>query len=483
MSNFRDYDQNQTVFRRLVPSQLLEEDHPARIVDAVVEKLNLDQVYAWYKEEGKPAYHPQMMLKVLFYSYLIGNMSCRKMEAGLQLRADYVFLSGDQVPDFRTLNAFRTRHLAQLPGLFAQIVLLCSALGMVDFKNLAIDGQKIQANANFRNNVDRARAKKQLSRVRKGMEKLLQQEPNDSLSQETIDERRKGLERKEIRLAQTLATLESMEDEKASINMVDADAKIMRHKDRRILPSYNQQSAVDGRFGITCAVATTQTGDVPCDLFAMVDAAKANAGKSFESVLADSGFSDYETLRAMEEDRDETFHVPDKRQEVVDSGETARGEYDKSKFTAGEDGATMTCPAGKAMKMAREEQFDDGHATRFFIGVGCAECPVQSACSKSKDGKRRVYYDSREPFRQIMRERLRSSEGREAYRQRQGIVESNHGHDQKNLGWRQHHLRSLPKATLEFQLLRLAGNIGKIARYKAREFLAMAAGTPICVGA
>jgi hypothetical protein len=57
-------------------------------------------------------------------------------------------------------------------------------------------------------------------------------------------------------------------------------------------------------------------------------------------------------------------------------------------------------------------------------------------------------------------------------------VEPNHGHDQKNLGWRQHHLRGLPKATLEFQLLRLAGNIGKIARYKAHEFLAMAGGFP-----
>jgi transposase len=478
MSNFRDYDQNQTVYRQLVPSQLLEDDHPARIVNAVVEKLNLDQVYAWYKEEGKPAYHPQMMLKVLFYSYMIGNMSCRKMEAGLQLRADYVFLSGDQVPDFRTLNAFRTRHMVELPGLFAQIVLLCSALGMVDFKNLAIDGQKIHANANFRNNVDRARAKKQLERIRKGMEKLLKQEPNDSLSQETIDERKRRLERKEIRLAQTLATLESMEDEKASINMVDADAKIMRHKDRRILPSYNQQSAVDGSFGITCAVATTQSGDVPADLFSLVDAAEANAGKPFVSVLADSGFSDYETLRAMEEDRDEAFHVPDKMQEVVDSGETARGEYDKSRFSANEDGTAMTCPKGKAMQMAGEKHFEDGHTERTFVGLGCAECPVRSACTKAKDGKRQVSYDSREPFREVMRERLRSTEGREAYRQRQGIVESNHGHDQKNLGWRQHHLRSLPKAELEFQLLRLAGNIGKIARYKAHEFLAMAGGMP-----
>ncbi len=111
MPKFRDYNQRQNVLRLVCPDKLLEEDHPARIVDAVVEKLELDELYAVYAEEGNIAYNPRMMLKVLFFSYLIGEMSSRKMEAGLEYRADYIFLSGDQVPDFRTLNNFRTRHL------------------------------------------------------------------------------------------------------------------------------------------------------------------------------------------------------------------------------------------------------------------------------------------------------------------------------------------------------------------------------------
>ena len=69
---------------------------------------------------------------------------------------------------------------------------------------------------------------------------------------------------------------------------------------KRKLPSYNQQSAVDGKFAVTCAVATTQAGDKPGDLFAMVDMAKENAGGTFDAVLADSGFSDYETLRVIQ---------------------------------------------------------------------------------------------------------------------------------------------------------------------------------------
>lgn len=95
-----------------------------------------------------------------------------------------------------------------------------------------------------------------------------------------------------------------------------------------------------------------------------------------------------------------------------------------SKLSVGEEDTTMSCPLGKRME--------------------------------------------------IMRERLETDAGREQYRKRQGIVESNHGHDQKNLGWRQHHLRGLAKAGLELMLLRLAGNIGKVARCKVEEFLAYA---------
>ena len=55
-----------------------------------------------------------------------------------------------------------------------------------------------------------------------------------------------------------------------------------------------------------------------------------------------------------------------------------------------------------------------------------------------------------------MWERLQSRKGSSIYRKRKWIVEAPHGNDQKNLGWRQHHLRSLPKAQLEFQLIRPA---------------------------
>jgi glucose/arabinose dehydrogenase len=63
-----------------------------------------------------------------------------------------------------------------------------------------------------------------------------------------------------------------------------------------------------------------------------------------------------------------------------------------------------------------------------------------------------------------MRKKLRTDRGRETYMKRQGIAEPLHGDDQKNRGWRQHHLRGLLRARGEFLLIRIATNLGKIVR-------------------
>ena len=88
MDNFRPYDQAQGVFRPIIPNELLEAEHPARVIDRVVELLDLTEVYESYADEGNPSYHPKMMLKVLFYSYRGGVMSSRGMWDALKTRAD-----------------------------------------------------------------------------------------------------------------------------------------------------------------------------------------------------------------------------------------------------------------------------------------------------------------------------------------------------------------------------------------------------------
>jgi len=476
MNNFREYNQAQGIFRTIVPNDLLEPEHPARVIDRVVELLDLEVIYDEYKEEGNPPYHPEMMLKVLFYSYFTGIMSSRKMWEGLKNRADYIFLSGDQVPNFRTINNFRKKHIEVLPDIFTQIVHLCVKLGMVEFEHLAIDGEKVQANASYRRSKNKKRLEASYERVREGIKKLLDREVSEDFSEEKRGERIKKLRKQERELMGLKKALERMNDEKATVNMTDEEAPVMRHKDGRSLPSYNHQSAVDGLYGVTCAVKSEVEPDKPDDLIELVDNAKENTGCKHENVTADSAFCDYEVLEEVEEVREENFLLPDKRFETAEKDNGAKGKYDSSHFERQEDGVII-CPEGHAMEVKAVNSYEDGHTVTIYEGTGCGSCVFRDKCTKGK--KRTIAIDSREPYREIMREKLRNDNGREVYMERQGIVEPVHGDDQKNKGWRQHHLRGLAKASLEFMLIRIGSNLGKIARYRARELMLMPIAAPI----
>jgi transposase len=471
-NNFRDYDQSQVQFVPVRLDTFLEADHPARIIDLVVERLDLSSLYACYSEEGNPPYHPRMMLKVLFYAYYKGLMSCRQVWDALQFRADFIFLSAGQVPNFRTVNSFRLRHLEQLPQLFAQIVFMCVRLGMVGFEYLSVDGQKIQANASFRRSKNLKGLRKEYGKVQQAMERLVERPVEEQDFTAEVQQRRlERLENKARQLEGFQKKLEALGDEEKRLNMSDEDAPVMRHKNRRIVPSYNHQSAVDLKYGVVCAVQSTQNGDQPEDLLPVVDAAKENTGGEHEKVLADSGFCDYERLQEVEEERGEDFYLPDKRYEASKDRESEPATYPPERFERQADGG-LRCPEGHPMAHKRTVSYEDGHQVHIYEGTACEGCPSHDRCTRG--AKRTVHVDSREPFRDSMRAKLSSDAGREAYMKRQGASEPVHGDDQKNKGWTQHHLRGLPKARGEFLLIRIATNLGKIIRYRSPEILALA---------
>ncbi len=86
--NFRDYDQSQVYFVPVRLNNFLETEHPARVIDIIVEKMDLSSLYERYSDEGNPPYHPKMMLKVLFYAYYRGVRSCRQIRKALVFRSD-----------------------------------------------------------------------------------------------------------------------------------------------------------------------------------------------------------------------------------------------------------------------------------------------------------------------------------------------------------------------------------------------------------
>jgi transposase len=162
---FKELLSNQSV---LFPGNLLEripENHPVLIVNEVVDRLNIDCLLSGYKGGGTSAYHPRMLLKVLFYAYLCNIYSCRKIAKALGENIYFMWLSGNSCPDFRTINRFRGEGLKEdIKELFTQIVLLLQEAGYVSLDVQYIDGIKIESASNrytfvWRGSVEKYKSK------------------------------------------------------------------------------------------------------------------------------------------------------------------------------------------------------------------------------------------------------------------------------------------------------------------------------------
>jgi len=146
---FKEYTQGQVV---LLPTDLeaqIPAKHLVRIVNAAIEKMDLSALLAQYKGGGTSSYHPKMLLKVLVYAYTQQLYTSRKIAKALRENIYFMWLSGNQRPDFRTINRFRSEVVRTvIEDIFTSVLGLLIAEKYVKLENYFLDGTKIEANAN-----------------------------------------------------------------------------------------------------------------------------------------------------------------------------------------------------------------------------------------------------------------------------------------------------------------------------------------------
>ena len=146
--HFRPYTNKQII---LFPQRIDEDiplDAPVRVVDALIDGLDLSGFRKLYKEAGRSAYDPRMMLKAIIYGYMSNVYSCRKIEERLRRDTHFIWLAGYEKPDFITINRFRNRVKDEINALFTQVVVLLAERGFVSLDVEYIDGTKVESKAN-----------------------------------------------------------------------------------------------------------------------------------------------------------------------------------------------------------------------------------------------------------------------------------------------------------------------------------------------
>lgn len=171
----KSYSNNGRLFFLLNPNDDIAENDPVRIVDAVVESLDLREFKNLYRERGRCAYHPKMMLKVILYAYMNNIYSCRKIERVVQRDIHYIWLAAQERPDFVTINRFRNRVKNEINNIFTQVVLLLAERGFITLDVEYIDGTKIESKANKYTFVWRKTVEKNRAKLQEKIRVLLQQ--------------------------------------------------------------------------------------------------------------------------------------------------------------------------------------------------------------------------------------------------------------------------------------------------------------------
>ena len=150
MPNFIPYDYNQN---SMVVINYLDQLQPGTFEHAIhfliTNKLDLSVYFSAYNnsENGRPAYDPAILLKIILFAYSKGITSSREIEWCCQTNIIFKALSCDTVPHFTTIASFVSGHTQAIEELFEQILFTCDEQGLLGHELFAIDGCKMPSNA------------------------------------------------------------------------------------------------------------------------------------------------------------------------------------------------------------------------------------------------------------------------------------------------------------------------------------------------
>ncbi len=133
----------------------LWEWHEVIILEEIINDLDLWEIIKSYSNSMRwtSAYHPRMLLKVLFYGYMNHTFSSRKLAKKLKSDLAFMYLAWNNQPNFRTINNFRKDKGPFLENIFVQIVLKAKELWLISFWTVSLDWTKIYASASkYKNN-------------------------------------------------------------------------------------------------------------------------------------------------------------------------------------------------------------------------------------------------------------------------------------------------------------------------------------------
>jgi len=341
---FKHYDQQQILAIPPTLEELIPQSHPVRVVNEVINKINIEPLLKAYHIRGSSSYHPQLLLKVLVYGYVTNIYSSRKLAAACQESIYFMWLSSMSYPDHNTINRFRGVRLKNaLRSVFEDVVKLLADEGLLSIDEINTDGTKIEANANkytfvWKKSIqtNKEKMKKQLTEIWQYAQQIAADEdkmPPDfteidsqkvKATIEQLNEKLSGKENPDKKMKAKLQYVtknypvniakyeqqEAILEERNSYSKTDPDATFMRMKEDhmkngQLKPGYNVQISTSNQFIVNYTIHPNPTDTTTFP--AHIAQHETSFGKAPKVVTADAGYGSEENYTLLEEKETTAF--------------------------------------------------------------------------------------------------------------------------------------------------------------------------------
>ena len=283
MARFKLIDTNPKFIAVDLARQLLPGTFEHALNHLLDHEIDLSGLDARYRNDdtGAPAYPPAVLLKLILFAYSRGIVSSRAIERACREHVTFIALSGDSAPHFTTIAGFIRALGDEIAHLFAEVLFICDAQGLIGREMFAIDGVKLPSNAAKHRSGTRAEFKRQAAKLEAQASKMLERHrANDEREAEPdLHEKEKvrieQLRREAAQIRQWLqANPEDRQGAKGSVrksNRTDNDSAKMA-TDKGVIQGYTGVAAVDGQCQVIVEAQAHGTGSEQALLLPVIEA-------------------------------------------------------------------------------------------------------------------------------------------------------------------------------------------------------------------
>lgn len=150
MAKFVPYDYNQSSIVIINYQDQLQAGTFEHALHYLIENnLDLSIFYPRYRNDdnGRPAYDPAILLKIVLFAYSKGITSSRNIQWCCENNIIFKALSCDTTPHWTSIASFVSGRGDEIAKMFEQILMICFIQGLLGNELFAIDGCKMSSNA------------------------------------------------------------------------------------------------------------------------------------------------------------------------------------------------------------------------------------------------------------------------------------------------------------------------------------------------